>query len=234
MLLLLSVVWIRTLITPDYLDSYDISNLKKAFYPTSKLTDQGDWKIDFNTMSSQSDDVADFMKYSDVWPGAYFRSQGAGAGANLLKELTVFQEKSPFFFAPPHCIQRDKMPYSSPLIGYVNSDSQIQNDVIEQLSQLFGQQRDMLAMLGAIAAEGAGNEEGANARMNNAIAKFIGIEFITKAILMDQGFNEATAGKMATALVNPDKDAANSQMGILTSLGLDETQASTISGLFRI
>jgi hypothetical protein len=123
MFLMLSIVWIRTLITPDYLDSYDISNLKKAFYPTSKLTEQGDWKIDFNTMSSQSDDVADFMKYSDVWPGAYFRSQGAGAGANLLKELTVFQEKSPFFFAPPHCIQRDKMPYSSPLIGYVNSDS---------------------------------------------------------------------------------------------------------------
>lgn len=134
MLLMLSVVWIRSLITPDYLDSYDISNLKKAFYPTSKLTESGDWKIDFNSMSSQSDDVADFMKYSDVWPGAYFRSQGAGAGANLLKELTVFQEKSPFFFAPPHCIQRGSMPYSSPLIGYVTSDNQIQNDVIEQLS----------------------------------------------------------------------------------------------------
>jgi predicted TIM-barrel enzyme len=67
----------------------------------------------------------------------------------------------------------------------------------------------MLAMLSAIAAEGAGNDEGADARMNNAIAKFIGIEFITKAILMDQGFNEPTAGKMANALVNTDASGAD-------------------------
>jgi hypothetical protein len=92
----------------------------------------------------------------------------------------------------------------------------------------------MLAMLSAIAAEGAGNAEGADARMNNAIAKFIGIEFITKAILMDQGFDEVTAGKMASALVNKDGTESNQQMSILTSLGLDETQANTISGLFRI
>lgn len=136
-LLMLSIVWVRTMITPDYLDSYDISSMKKAFYPTSQLNEQGEWEMNFNTMSAQSDDVADFMKYSDVWPGAYFRSRGAGAGANLLKELTVFQQKSPFFFAPPHCIQRDKMPYSSPIIGYVQSDSQIQADVIDQLSLLF-------------------------------------------------------------------------------------------------
>jgi hypothetical protein len=103
-LLMLSIVWVRTMITPDFLDSYDISKMKKAFYPTSQLTEQGEWEMNFNTMSAQSDDVADFMKYSDVWPGAYFRSRGSGAGGNLLKELTVFQQKSPFFFAPPHCI----------------------------------------------------------------------------------------------------------------------------------
>ena len=89
-LLMLSIVWVRSMITPDFLDSYDISSMKKSFYPTAKLNGEGNWETDFNSMSSQSDDVADFMKYSGVWPGAYFKSRGSGAGANLLKELTVF------------------------------------------------------------------------------------------------------------------------------------------------
>lgn len=167
--------------------------MKKSFYPTAKLDNKGAWEMDFNTMSAQSDEQAEFMKYTGTWPGAYFKSRGSGLGANLMKELTVFQEKSPLFFAPPHCIQRDGMPYSSPVIGYVKSDSQIQNDVVSQLSLLFEKQREMMAMLTSIAEEGANESDDAKARMNHAITKFIGTDFIVKSILMDQGFEEPVA-----------------------------------------
>lgn len=92
----------------------------------------------------------------------------------------------------------------------------------------------MLAMLGSIAAEGAGNDPEAEARMNLAIAKFIGIDFITKAVLMDQGFDEVTAGKMADALLNGEEGGEQTQIGVLTSLGLSEEQAGQVSALFRI
>lgn len=58
--------------------------------------------------------------------------------------------------------------------------------------------------------------------MNLAIAKFIGIEFITKAILMDQGFDEVAASQMANALLNTDESGVKSQMSVLTALGLTE------------
>jgi len=63
----------------------------------------------------------------------------------------------------------------------------------------------MLAMLGSIAAEGAAQDPEAEARMNLAIAKFIGIDFITKSILMDQGFDEVAAANMANALLNSEE-----------------------------
>ena len=232
-LLMLSIVWVRTMITPDYLDSYDISSLKKSFYPTAKLDDKGAWEMDFNSMSAQSDDQEAFMKYTGVWPGAYFKSRGSGLGSNLMKELTVFQEKSPLFFAPPHCIKRDGMPYSSPVIGYVKSDSQIQADVVDQLSLLFGKQSEMMAMLSAIAAEGANDDADAQSRMNLAISKFIGTDFIVKSILMDQGFDESVAGQMAKALTNPDQEG-DAQTNVLQSLGLNEDEARQVATLFRI
>jgi hypothetical protein len=234
MILMLSIVWVRTLITPDFHDGYHIVNLKKAFYPTAALNEQGSWEMDFSSMSAQSDDVADFMKYSDTWPGAYFKSRGSGAGANLLKELTVFQEKSPFFFTPPHCMKHGNTPFTSPIVGYVKSDSEIQADVIEQLSLLFSNQKEMIGMLGAIAQEGAGNDPDSESRMNLAIAKFIGMDFITQSILMDQGFDQTTAKQMAQALSNTDATDGKSQQSILKALGLGEEQANQVAALFRI
>lgn len=92
----------------------------------------------------------------------------------------------------------------------------------------------MLAMLGSIAAEGAAQDPEAEARMNLAIAKFIGIDFITKSILMDQGFDEVAAAKMASALLNSEEGGEKTQISVLTSLGLSEEQAAQVSALFRI
>ena len=80
----------------------------------------------------------------------------------------------------------------------------------------------MMAMLTAIAAEGADESPEANARMNAAITKFIGVNFITKAVLLDQGFDEPTATSMANALTNTEEGGEQSQTAVLEALGLTE------------
>lgn len=46
----------------------------------------------------------------------------------------------PYYFFPPHCYER-KNRYNSPVIAYIPSGNQIEQDMVEQLEILFDKQR---------------------------------------------------------------------------------------------
>jgi hypothetical protein len=51
--------------------------------------------------------------------------------------------KAGFLFNPPHCLQQTAVGFNSPIIAYIKSDSQIQKDLVAQLTQVFSQQHQM-------------------------------------------------------------------------------------------
>lgn len=139
-LLMLLLVWIRTLIDIEISDPSDVYKDQYPLYPPVALNPtSGQWVLNQNSINSQNARLTDFLKYTNF----------ADARPSTGQVDTTLDPRSPYNFIPPHCVRA--MPtngrnasdgaFNQPLIAVVTEGNDIEQDLIDQLSVLFEAQK---------------------------------------------------------------------------------------------
>ena len=116
-MLMFVLLYFRYKITTEYVGEFDITLLKKPFFPTTGWNSTTNLFDNSNfAATKQGLKVKDFMNYVN-----YTTSTQIGDQA-VYSSLT--DPLGPFYFFPPHCSGSSSR-FASPIIAYVNQENQI-------------------------------------------------------------------------------------------------------------
>jgi hypothetical protein len=112
--------------------TYDFREYQHPLYPTAYYNNQTDqWDSSYAFMMNQSSDFASIMNYTN-----YTNAKTLHNESYYMPAIDYF---GPYNFIPRNCYASalDPRSYALPIIGYIERDNQIQQDLIDVLSLLF-------------------------------------------------------------------------------------------------
>lgn len=109
--LMMIIVWARSEVDVLMSPEIDIYQIKKPFFPTAYLQENGTWTDMNYEVTKQGFDMIPFMEHNTYFPAVDIPSVGT-VYEPLIDPL------GPFYFFPPHCYER-KNGYSSPIVAYI-------------------------------------------------------------------------------------------------------------------
>lgn len=98
---------------------------------TSFNSREDTWQVSGQTFFDYVGDPAfqDMMRYANY--------TNTGLNSDKPSYNPLLDPRGAFLFTPPHCLKQSSIGWTSPIIAYIKSDSQVQKDVVAQLTALF-------------------------------------------------------------------------------------------------
>lgn len=128
--IMLVLSFMRYIVEPFENQDFDIYQLKKPFYPTTTLDPlTGNWTHQNYETTQLGLDLIPFMKHSD-----YIAMLDLDNDTSFYNPM--LDPISPFYFFPSNCYGKN-LGYFSPVVAYVSTGNQIEEDFAIQLSLLF-------------------------------------------------------------------------------------------------
>lgn len=128
--LMFMLCYLRTIYEPLFIGNFDVYQLKKPFYPTTRFNaDTGNWSSTNFYNTELGLDLVPFMKHSD-----YVATVDLDNTTSFYNPM--LDPLGPFYFFPSNCYG-NKLAYYSPVIAYVATGNQVEEDFRIQLELLF-------------------------------------------------------------------------------------------------